>query len=90
MTFDNRTRELIALGASVAANCESCVEHHRRKATDYGVDPQDVAQAIDIGRAVRQAASKATMTACCSMMSGGWPCSMPWGGKHEEEKGAGT
>lgn len=57
MAFDNRTRELIALGASVAANCQSCVEYHGRKAAEYGIDPAELAQAIEIGRAVRKGAA---------------------------------
>lgn len=57
MTFDNRTTELIALGAAVAANCRSCVEHHGRKAAEYGIDAGEVAQAIEIGRAVRKGAA---------------------------------
>lgn len=57
MKFDNRTTELIALGASVAANCQSCVEYHGRKAAEYGIDSEEVAQAIEIGRAVRKGAA---------------------------------
>ncbi len=56
MKFENRTTELIALGASVAANCQSCVEYHGRKAAEYGIDSDEVAQAIEIGRAVRKGA----------------------------------
>ena len=57
MKFDNRTTELIALGASVAANCQSCVEYHAGKAAEYGVEPQEVAQAIEIGKMVRSGAA---------------------------------
>jgi AhpD family alkylhydroperoxidase len=57
MKFDSRTTELIALGASAAANCQSCVEYHGRKAAEYGIDPGDVAQAVEIGRAVRKGAA---------------------------------
>lgn len=57
MAFDNRIRELIALGASVAANCQSCVEYHGRKAAECGIDPGEVAQALEIGRAVRKGAA---------------------------------
>ena len=57
MTLDNRITELIALGASVAANCPSCVEYHGRKAVDSSVDPDEVAQAIEIGRTVRKGAA---------------------------------
>ena len=57
MEFDNRTTELIAVGASVAANCQSCVEYHVGKAAEYGIDRQEVAQAIDVGRMVRKGAA---------------------------------
>jgi AhpD family alkylhydroperoxidase len=57
MNFDSRMTELIAIGASVATNCQSCVEYHARKAAESGIDPQEVAQAIDIGRAVRKGAA---------------------------------
>ncbi len=57
MKFDNRTTELIALGASVAANCQSCVEYHGRKTAECGIDRDEVAQAVEIGRAVRKGAA---------------------------------
>ncbi len=57
MEFDNRTTELIALGASVAANCQSCVEYHFGKATEYGVSRDEIAGAIDVGRMVRRGAA---------------------------------
>ncbi len=57
MTFDNRTTELIAIGASVAANCQSCVEYHLAKATEYGIDQNELAQAVEIGRMVRKGAA---------------------------------
>ena len=57
MTFDNRTTELIAIGASVAANCQSCVEYHLAKAAEYGIEQNELAQAVEIGRRVRQGAA---------------------------------
>lgn len=57
MKFDNRMTELIALGASVSANCQSCVEYHVGKAAEYGVNREEVAQAIEVGRMVRRGAA---------------------------------
>ena len=57
MAFDNRTSELIAIAASVAANCQSCVEYHVGKAAEHGAETGDVAQAIEIGRMVRRGAA---------------------------------
>jgi AhpD family alkylhydroperoxidase len=56
MTFDNRTTELIAIGASVAARCQSCLEHHLAKAAEYGIEQSEVLQALEIGRTVRKGA----------------------------------
>ena len=57
MTLDNRTSELIAIGASITANCRSCVEYHAGKAVEYGADEQDIVQAIDVGNMVRKGAA---------------------------------
>ncbi len=57
MKFDNRITELIAVGASVAANCQSCVQYHVGKAAEYGIDQGEIAQAVEIGRMVRKGAA---------------------------------
>jgi AhpD family alkylhydroperoxidase len=57
MTFDNRTTALIAIGASVAANCQSCAESHLAQAAEYGIEQNEVAQAVEIGRMVRRGAA---------------------------------
>lgn len=57
MKLDNRITELIAVGASVTANCLSCLEYHVGKAGEYGVDEQEIAQAIEVGKTVRRGAA---------------------------------
>jgi AhpD family alkylhydroperoxidase len=39
MGLDIRTRELIAVGASVAANCQACLQYHFDKTRENGVEP---------------------------------------------------
>ncbi len=56
--LDERIRELIALGASVAANCVSCLEYHLAKARDAGAGPGEIAEAIETGRLVREGAAR--------------------------------
>ena len=36
MKLDTRIRELIAVGASVTANCQSCLQYHADKAFGAG------------------------------------------------------
>ena len=57
MRLDKQILELIAVGASVAANCQSCLEHNAGKALEYGADGQQIAEAIEVGKKVRQGAA---------------------------------
>jgi AhpD family alkylhydroperoxidase len=53
MKLDDRTIELIAVGASVTAGCHHCLEHHAGKARKLGAGEDEVAEAIAVGRMVR-------------------------------------
>lgn len=56
MKLDYRIRELIAVGASVGANCHSCLEYHFGKAREQGVPDDEIAEAIEVGKLVRKGA----------------------------------
>ena len=60
MTLDERTLRLIAIGASITANCQPCLEHNIRKALENGADERQVAQAIEVGQMVRKGAAART------------------------------
>lgn len=72
MGFDTRTTELIAIGASVAANCQACLQYHVDKARENEVAPEEIAEAIEVGRAVGRGAASgmkrfvSTLTAASS------------------------
>lgn len=55
--MDERIRELIAIGASVTANCQPCLRSHVEKAIGFGARPEEVAAAVDIGKRVRKGAA---------------------------------
>ncbi len=55
--LDAKTKELIAIGASVAANCMPCVKYHTHKAKELGLDQASIQDALDMGRKVRQGAA---------------------------------
>ena len=54
MKLNNRIGELIAVGASIAVNCQPCLQYHVRKALESGADEQEIADAIEISRMVRK------------------------------------
>ncbi len=57
MQLDERTMRLIAVGASIAANCQPCLQTNVTKALENGADEQEIAQAIQVGKMVRQGAA---------------------------------
>ena len=55
--LDDRMGELIAVGASVAANCHPCVKYHAAKAKETGATEQEVTDAVAVGKMVRKGAA---------------------------------
>lgn len=55
--LDERTKELIALGASVSCNCHPCVKFHVDKARKLGIEPQEIEEALKVGITVRTGAA---------------------------------
>ena len=55
--MDTRTKELIAIGASVTANCQPCLEYHVTKARENGAEEKEIKEAIAVGRTVRKGAA---------------------------------
>lgn len=54
-------RELIAIGASIAANCEPCFRAHYKKAKDAGVSKEEMLEAVAVGEGVKNASAKNIM-----------------------------
>ncbi len=57
MELNEKVRELVAVGASITANCQPCLRFHVDKAIQSGADPEEVAAAIEVGKRVRKGAS---------------------------------
>ena len=57
MKLDERTKKLIAVGASVACNCHPCLEHQLGEAQSMGIETTLIEDAIEAGRAVRAGAA---------------------------------
>ncbi len=57
MQLEERLARLIAVGASVAANCEACLDRNVKKALEAGADSGQIAEAISIGNLVRKGAA---------------------------------
>ena len=55
--LDEKTRELVAIGASITANCQPCLEYHTIKARELGANTEAILDAIEVGKLVRRGAA---------------------------------
>jgi AhpD family alkylhydroperoxidase len=54
--IDRKTKELIAIAASLAAKCQGCLEGHVKKALRFGATKEEISEAIAIAIGVNAAA----------------------------------
>ena len=55
--IDKRIKELIAIGASISANCHPCIKFHVSKSHDMGIEEAEIQEAISVGKMVRKGAA---------------------------------
>lgn len=55
--LDVKTKELIAIGASVSANCSPCIQFHLDKAKKLNIDAEEIRTALQVGVMVRGGAA---------------------------------
>jgi AhpD family alkylhydroperoxidase len=81
MKLDDRVKELIAIGASITANCQPCLQYHVGKGLESGADEQEITEAIEVGKLVRRgAASKMDKFATSLSQTASSPSSASNGG----------
>ena len=80
--MDERTKELIAVGASVTANCHPCIKYHLDKAREAGAECSEIREAVAMGKMVRKGAA-GEMDKLLTELTGDAP------GADEDTKGCG-
>lgn len=55
-SIDRKTKELIAIAASLTARCQGCIEGHIKKALKFGATREEIGEAIAIAIGVNAAA----------------------------------
>ncbi len=53
--IDRKTKELIAIAASLGFNCAGCLEGHVKKALEYGATKGEISESISIAMGVAAA-----------------------------------
>jgi AhpD family alkylhydroperoxidase len=54
--LDRKTKELVAIAASLAAKCQGCLEGHIRKALKFGATREEISETIAVTMGVGAAA----------------------------------
>jgi AhpD family alkylhydroperoxidase len=54
--LDRKTKELVAISASLAARCQGCLEGHIKKALKFGATREEISETIAIAIGVNAAA----------------------------------
>jgi AhpD family alkylhydroperoxidase len=52
-------KELIAIGVSIGAHCQPCLDYHVSKAREMGISETDIKEAVEIGYMVERGATAA-------------------------------
>lgn len=63
--------ELVAIGASIASNCEPCFRFHFDKARKLGVSKEDMLRAVDVAQAVKETPARAVLELAERYLVGG-------------------
>lgn len=50
--MDPKTKELVAISASVAGRCQPCFRHHLGKAKELGIAAEDMQEAIALANRI--------------------------------------
>lgn len=53
-SLDAKTQELIAVGASIAANCLPCLRYHFAEARKLGCTLEDIQETIELAKLVKE------------------------------------
>ena len=80
MKLDEKTLALIAVGASVGANCQPCLASSITSALAGGADDREIAEAVGVGRKVRRGAASKMDDFAASLAGGGLQAAVAGGG----------
>lgn len=59
--FTSQVAELVAIGAAIAGNCESCFKYHYDRARKLGVSDLDMRYAVDLAQKVKDTPARAML-----------------------------
>jgi len=71
MPLDEKTKELVALGASLAGNCLPCLKYHYKKCRELGIAVDDLDEALEMAKTVKEVPIKKIYQLSNSLLESG-------------------
>jgi len=59
--FTEAVKELVAIGAAIASNCEMCFKYHYNQARKLGVSKDDIRLAVEMAQAVKDSPARSVL-----------------------------
>jgi AhpD family alkylhydroperoxidase len=56
--MEDRTKEIVAIAASVAGHCQPCLKYHLGRARQLGISEDDVKEAIRLAKVISENGDK--------------------------------
>lgn len=69
--MDQNTKELVALGAAIAGNCLPCLRYHYKKCRELGIAVDDLDEAMETAKMVKEAPIKKIYQLAHSLLESG-------------------
>lgn len=54
MSLNEKTIELVAIGAAIGGNCIPCLEWHYKKCIELGISKEEIQEAVDMAKKVKE------------------------------------
>jgi AhpD family alkylhydroperoxidase len=71
--MNEQTKRLIAVGASIGANCHPCLEYHIGKVRELGIEYSEIMEAVEAAKAVRGGAAASMDKLALKLLHDGAP-----------------
>ncbi len=88
--FTDAVAELVAIGAAIGSNCETCFKYHYNEARKLGVSKNDMRLAVEMARRVKEAPARSILELADKLLSEKKPAASSCCGPGDGSKGQGS
>ncbi len=76
-TLNCRDRELVAIGAALASNCNPCIEYHVAEARKVGLSDAEISEAVALADKIKRVPAGKVMETASRLLTAGEDVAIP-------------